>query len=1093
MSQLKAGIVFLVLLCVTACGRQVVEFGEDAGISTAPTVISTTPVNGATGVAVDTLVSATFSRAMAGATIGATTFTVSQGASKVAGAVTLDAQSNTATFTPAVSLNPSLIYTATVSNRVEDTAGVALAANHTWRFTTGAGVTDEPPTVIATTPSAGASDVSPDTHPSATFSEAMDPSTITVDTFLLLQGSTPISGSVTFDLASNRAIFVPDTELELGLVYTATISSDAEDSGGTALAKDYVWTFTTSVGVDLVPPTVISALPANDATGVPLDAAVSATFSEAMNPATIVAAIFTLKRGTTNVPGAVDLDALTNTATFTPAAPLLANTVYTATVSTGAKDLAGNPLATSYSWSFTTATNAAPPTVIATSPVDSATNVPVNFKLTATFSKAMDPLTISGTTFTLRQGATNVVGAVILDVLTNTAAFTPAAPLLASTVYTATISTGAKDLGGTALAANYGWSFTTAASAVAPTVTATTPINLATNVPINVKPTATFSRAMDPTTISTTTFTLAQNATNVVGVVSLDVLTNIATFTATAALLANTVYTATISTGAKDLGGTALAANYSWSFTTAVAPTITATTPVNLATNVPINVKPTATFGKAMDPTTIIATTFTLARGAANVVGLVSLDALTNIATFTPAAPLLANTVYTATISTAAKDLGGTALAANYSWSFTTAAAPTITSTTPFNLATNVPINVKPTATFSRAMDPTTISATTFTLAQGASNVVGLVSLDALTNTATFTPTLPLLADTVYTATISTAAKDLGGTPLAASYSWSFTTAVSVVAPTVISTTPSNLALGVSINTRPTATFSTPMDSATITNLTFTLKQGLLAVAGSVTFNALTKTAVFTPNSPLAVNLSYTATITTGAKDLGGTALAADYTWSFTTAACSQAPVVLGAASGFVALAGSTVTNTGPTVITGDLGVSPGTAVTGFPPGIVIGSMNAGNPTAAQGIAALTLAYNDAAGRTLCPVTVAGNLGGQTLAPGLYKSTSSLAVSSGDLTLDAQGQSDAIFVFQMATTLTTTAGRQVILTNGAKAANIYWQVGTSATLGSTSVFQGTIMADQAITLNTGATLNGRALARIAAINLDSNTIVTPLP
>ena len=989
MSQLKAGIVFFVLLCLTACGRQVVEFGEDAGISTAPTVISTTPVNGATGVAVDTLVSATFSRAMAGATIGATTFTVSQGASKVAGAVTLDAQSNTATFTPAVSLNPSLIYTATVSNRVEDTAGVALAANHTWRFTTGAGVTDEPPTVIATTPSAGASDVSPDTHLSATFSEAMDPSTITVDTFLLLQGSTPISGSVTFDLASNRATFVPDTELELGLVYTATISSDAEDSGGTALAKDHVWTFTTSVGVDLVPPTVISSLPANDATGVPFDAAVSATFSEAMNPATIVAAIFTLKRGTTNVPGAVDLDALTNTATFTPAAPLLANTVYTATVSTGAKDLAGNPLATSYSWSFTTATNAAPPTVIATSPVDSATNVPVNFKLTATFSKAMDPLTISGTTFTLRQGATNVVGVVILDVLTNTAAFTPAAPLLASTVYTATISTGAKDLGGTALAANYSWSFTTAASAVAPTVTATAPINLATNVPINVKPTATFSRAMDPTTMSTTTFTLAQNATNVVGVVSL--------------------------------------------------------------------------------------------------------DALTNIATFTPAAPLLANTVYTATISTAAKDLGGTALAANYSWSFTTAAAPTITSTTPFNLATNVPINVKPTATFSSAMDPTTISATTFTLAQGASNVVGLVSLDALTNTATFTPTLPLLANTVYTATISTAAKDLGGTPLAASYSWSFTTAVSVIAPTVISTTPSNLALGVSINTRPTATFSTPMDSATITNLTFTLKQGLLAVAGSVTFNALTKTAVFTPNSPLAVNLSYTATITTGAKDLGGTALAADYTWSFTTAACSQAPVVLGAASGFVALAGSTVTNTGPTVITGDLGVSPGTAVTGFPPGIVIGSMNAGNPTAAQGIAALTLAYNDAAGRTLCPVTVAGNLGGQTLAPGLYKSTSSLAVSSGDLTLDAQGQSDAIFVFQMATTLTTTAGRQVILTNGAKAANIYWQVGTSATLGSTSVFQGTIMADQAITLNTGATLNGRALARIAAINLDSNTIVTPLP
>src|SRR5205807_1875203 len=116
------------------------------------------------------------------------------------------------------------------------------------------------------------------------------------------------------------------------------------------------------------------------------------------------------------------------------------------------------------------------------------------------------------------------------------------------------------------------------------------------------------------------------------------------------------------------------------------------------------------------------------------------------------------------------------------------------------------------------------------------------------------------------------------------------------------------------------------------------------------------------------------------------------------------------------------------------------------------------------GIADLTIAYNDAAGRMLCPITVAGNLGGQTLAPGLYKSTSSLAVSAGDLTLDAQGDSDAVFIFQMASTLTTTAGRQVILSGGAKSANVFWQVGTSATFGTTSAFQGTVMADQAITM-----------------------------
>ncbi len=203
--------------------------------------------------------------------------------------------------------------------------------------------------------------------------------------------------------------------------------------------------------------------------------------------------------------------------------------------------------------------------------------------------------------------------------------------------------------------------------------------------------------------------------------------------------------------------------------------------------------------------------------------------------------------------------------------------------------------------------------------------------------------------------------------------------------------------------------------------------------------------------------------------------------------------MALGAAGNFAVLAGSTVTNTGATSVTGDLGVSPGTAVTGFPPGTIVGTRHAGDPTAAQAIADLTTAYNDAAGRTLCPVTVAGNLGGQTLTPGLYKSTSSLAISSGDLTLDAQGDANAVFIFQMASTLTTTAGRQVILSGGAKSANVFWQVGTSATLGTTSVFQGTILADQSITLNTGATLNGRALARIAAVTLDSNTIVKPAP
>ncbi len=202
------------------------------------------------------------------------------------------------------------------------------------------------------------------------------------------------------------------------------------------------------------------------------------------------------------------------------------------------------------------------------------------------------------------------------------------------------------------------------------------------------------------------------------------------------------------------------------------------------------------------------------------------------------------------------------------------------------------------------------------------------------------------------------------------------------------------------------------------------------------------------------------------------------------------AAVPLGTTGTFVVLAGSTVTNTGGTAVTGDLGVSPGAAVIGFPPGTVTGTIHAADPAAATAKSDLTVAYNDAAGRTTGVITVAGDLGGLTLTPGLYKSTSSLGIT-GTLTLNALGNSSAIFIIQIASTLTTGPASQIVLSGGALSSNIIWQVGTSATLGTNSVFKGTILADQSITLNTGAKLDGRALARIGAVTLDTNAIANP--
>ena len=205
----------------------------------------------------------------------------------------------------------------------------------------------------------------------------------------------------------------------------------------------------------------------------------------------------------------------------------------------------------------------------------------------------------------------------------------------------------------------------------------------------------------------------------------------------------------------------------------------------------------------------------------------------------------------------------------------------------------------------------------------------------------------------------------------------------------------------------------------------------------------------------------------------------------------SPAPVELGSAGPFAVLGGSTVTSTGNTIITGDIGLDPGTAVEGFPPGIVNGAIHIGDTEAVNGKADLTTAYNDAAGRTTNPISVAGNLGGQTLPPGLYKSTSSLEISSGNLTLDGGGDPNAVWIFQMAATLTVTSDLQVVLSGEAQAANVFWQVGSSATIGTNAAFSGTILADQSVTLETGASLNGRALARIAAVTLDNNAVTVP--
>jgi len=431
---------------------------------------------------------------------------------------------------------------------------------------------------------------------------------------------------------------------------------------------------------DITAPTVSSTVPANAAVNVAIEGNLTAVFSEAMKAGSISATTFTLEGpGTTVVSGVVSLSEDGLTAIFNPAASLAGGTGFTATITTGAQDLAGNALAADKVWTFTTA--AIPDTTAAvvnsTTPANLAIGVALNSNLTATFSEAMKPTSISATTFTL-AGSTAVTGVVSLSTDGLIATFNPAADLAASTLFTATITTGAQDLAGNALAANKVWTFTTGAApdTAAPTVSSTVPAANATDVAIGSYVTATFSEEMTTGTISGTSFFVAgPGSTAVAGSVSYTGTT--ATFNPDADFAYSTVYTATVTTAVTDLAGNPLAANKVWTFTTGVAPDTTAATvlstiPAASATDIAIADDVTATFSEAMATGTITGTSFTLAAGVTPVAGVVSYVGTT--ATFNPSASLAYSTLYTATLTTAVTDLAGNPLAAAKVWTFTTAA-----------------------------------------------------------------------------------------------------------------------------------------------------------------------------------------------------------------------------------------------------------------------------------------------------------------------------------------------------------------------------------------------------------------------------------
>jgi hypothetical protein len=556
-----------------------------------------------------------------------------------------------------------------------------------------------------------------------------------------------------------------------------------------------------------------------------------------------------------------------------------------------------------------------------------------------------------------------------------------------------------------------------------------------------------------------------------------------------------------------------------------VCPIVSSTVPTDGAFGVPLNQVVTVNFNEEMNPATINLSSIIISVAGVAVPGTVSYSG--NSATFTPTSRLSTNTLYTGRVTTAVKDVAGNALQTDHIWTFTTGLNPLVVSTDPANLAVDVPLNKVITATFNMSMNPLTLNASTFTVKQGTTTVLGTITYAG--TMVSFTPNAPLDENKIYTVTITKGAENIIGTELANDYVWTFTTGLR---PNVVSTDPANNATGVALNKVIRATFNMPMNPLTLSATTFTVRQGTTTILGVITYSG--STVSFTPALPLVGDRTYTATITTGAQNSAGTALANNYVWNFTTVIpVIVTPPPVGTSALYFGIFGGNagITNQGLfTVVNGNIGTTAAsTLMTGFQEvltgdvytvtplnrGLVTGEIFAappapGNATkAATALAGLNAAR--AAYLSISPASMpggidpgAGELGGLTLPPGVYKSNSgTFDITNGDLTLDAQGDPNAIFVFQTASALTVgdSAPSSVRLIGGALAKNVYWYVGSAAVINYAGggIMSGNIIANSGVTLSSPAnstnasvtTLNGRAISLVSSVTMVNTVINVP--
>ena len=879
-----------------------------------PEVISITPSG--EGVAVNTAVVVGFSEPIDPATISPATLNLYNQATGeyVDGTLSVDGTGQVVFLVPSAPLAVGTYYQVGVSDGVQDVSGNALAGFAGGYFTTGFVADTTGPQVVLVDPADGAAQVPTNATVTIQLSEPIDPLSVLGDAVVLEQGGFAVAGALSLADGNRQVVFVPSVPLAASATHTLTVSG-LRDVAGNAMAAALQVTFTTAAGADLISPQVIGTNPFNGAVDVVRDVVITVQFSEPMNPATVNATNVWLTEQITNQAVQIEvlLDAGGTQAVITPTGLLAPDSSYRLYIYSTVTDSAGNPLGLNYLSTFTTGTLSAdvsPPQVLAVSPPDGASDVPVNSRVTVRFSEPINPLTVDAATVQLQSGGAPVALSQALSDNDRLLTLTPAADLAAGVLHTLVLS-ALTDVAGNELA-SFSASFQTAASGAVdttpPAVAAVDPSDGAVDVGLTPVITVTFSEPVSPVTVHTGTLRLVQNglAGQLPSAVVLDSSATVASLTPAVALLPQTTYRIEAD-GVEDFAGYQLSPVFSSFFTTGTGPADTTGPQVDLVTpadgsvDVPASTSVVLTFSEPLDASTVNTDTFALYANGIEQAMAVQRSADATVVVLDPYTTLPAGSRVAVLATGGVRDLAGNALVDFYSEFAVAPAAdrtgPQVADVRPQSGATAVPFDSPVVLFFSEPIDPATVPGSVFIAEQGLL-VNGVFSMGAGDQTVSFDPDAPFTPGALVEVFVTPDLADPFGNYLSGLFQASFTVAAdpAVEAPRVVGYNPTDFA-EVPTNTVLSVGFSEAIDAATITDQTaqvWSYDTGL-DVEGAGSFDAGGTVLTFVPTAGvLPAGETIGVSLTTGIADTAGTPLQEATYFEFTvgSAADTTAPAV---------------------------------------------------------------------------------------------------------------------------------------------------------------------------------------------------------